>query len=203
MSEAIGLFEAIYSQRALRHLKPDPVPDELIKQIIDAGIRAPNGGNSQQWAFIVIKDASTKKIIAEHYPAVARPNHGEATTTSARRAAESADYLAQHIMDIPVWILAVTNHPGTDIHHGASIYPAVQNMLLAARALNIGSVLTTRVRRGFEDEIRSAINLPAGWATAAMIPLGWPQEGYSYGPTTRRPAREVTHWDKWGVQKEN
>ena len=63
MTEEIGLFEAMYTQRAIRHLKPDPIPDELIQQIIDAGIRAPNGGNSQQWGFVVIKDESTKKII--------------------------------------------------------------------------------------------------------------------------------------------
>lgn len=199
MSEEIGLFEAIYSQRALRHLKADPVPDDLIRQVIDAGVRAPNGGNSQQWGFVVIKDDATKRIIAEHYPATARPNHGEPATASERRAAESADHLARHAMDVPVWILAVTRHPGTDIHHGASIYPAVQNMLLAARALGLGSVLTTRVRRGFEPQIREAVGLPDDWVTAAMIPLGWPQEGHRYGPTTRRPASEVTHWDVWGA----
>ena len=200
MSEEIGLFEAIYSQRALRYLKPDPVPDDLIRQVIDAGVRAPNGGNSQQWGFVVIKDEATKRIIAEHYPATARPSHGDPATASERRAAESADHLALHAMDVPVWILAVTRHPGTDIHHGASIYPAVQNMLLAARAIGLGSVLTTRVRRGFEPQIREAIGLPDDWVTAAMIPLGWPQEGHRYGPTTRRPASEVTHWDAWGAR---
>lgn len=198
MTNEIGLFEAMYTQRALRYLKNDPVPDDMIMRVIDAGIHAPNGGNSQQWGFVVIKDEATKRIIAEHYPATARPNHGDATTTSEKRAAASADYLAQNIMDVPVWILAVTNHPGTDIHHGASIYPAVQNMLLAARALGLGSVLTTRVRRGFEPQLRAQINLPEGWVTAAMIPLGWPQDGHQYGATTRRPASEVTHWDRWG-----
>ena len=200
MSEEIGLFEAIYSQRALRYLKPDPVPDDLIRKVIAAGVRAPNGGNSQQWGFVVIKDEATKRIIAEHYPATARPSHGEPATASERRAAESADYLAQRAMDVPVWILAATRHPGTDIHHGASIYPAVQNMLLAARALGLGSVLTTRVRRGFEPQIREAVGLPDDWVTAAMIPLGWPQEGHRYGQTTRRPASEVTHWDVWGAR---
>ena len=201
MSEDIGLFDAIYTQRALRYLKSDPVPDDLVRKVIDAGVRAPNGGNSQQWGFVVIKDEATKRIIAEHYPATARPNHGEATTASEARAAESADYLAQHVMEVPVWILAVTHHPGTDVHHGASIYPAVQNMLLAARAYGLGSVLTTRVRRGFEPQIREAIGLPDDWVTAAMIPLGWPQDGHRYGPTTRRPASEVTHWDKWGAHE--
>ena len=198
MTEEIGLFEAMYTQRALRHLKPDPVPHDLVRRVIDAGIRAPNGGNSQQWGFVVIEGDAAKRIIAEHYPTTARPNHGAATTASEIRAAESADYLARHVMDVPVWILAVTRHPGTDVHHGASIYPAVQNMLLAARALGLGSVLTTRVRRGFEPQIREAIGLPDDWVTAAMIPLGWPQEGHHYGPTTRRPAAEVTHWERWG-----
>ena len=71
-------------------------------------------------------------------------------------------------------------------------------MLLAARAYGLGSVLTTRVRRGFEPQIREAIGLPDDFVTAAMIPLGWPQDGHRYGPTTRRPASEVTHWDRWG-----
>ena len=187
MSEDIGLFEAIYSQRALRYLKTDPVPDDLVRKVIEAGIRAPNGGNSQQWGFIVIKDDATKRIIAEHYPATARPNHGEATTASEARAAESADYLAQHVMDVPVWVLAVTRHPGTDIHNGASIYPAVQNMLLAARAFGLGSVLTTRVRRGFEPQIREAIGLPDDWVTAAMIPSDGPRTATATVPPPAAP----------------
>lgn len=201
MAEDIGLFEAINTQRAIRHLKPDPVPDDLIEKVIEAGIRAPNGGNSQSWGFVVIKDKGLMKKMAPLYSGTARPNHGQAATASERRAAESADWLANHIEDVPVWILAVTNHPGTDIHHGASIYPAVQNMLLAARALGLGSVLTTRVRRGYEPQMREWIGLPSGWVTAAMIPLGWPMDGYKYGPTTRKPASLVTHWEKWGNQR--
>ena len=198
MPEEIGLFEAMYTQRALRHLKPDPVPDELIKQVIDAGIHAPNGGNQQRWAFVVIKDPETKRKIAECYRAEGRPDHGEAATWSARNAAASANYLADHAEDVPVWILACTGHTGTDIHHGASVYPAVQNMLLAARALGLGSVMTTRVRRGFEPQMREWVGIPEDFVTAAMIPLGYPQDGYTYGPTTRRDASEVTHWETWG-----
>ncbi len=202
MSEEIGLFEAMYSQRALRYLKPDPVPDELIEKVIDAGVHAPNGGNEQKWAFVVIKDKAVMAKMAPLYAGTARPNsHAAATTASAQRSAASADYLSQHIAEVPVWILACTQTPGTDLHMGASIYPAVQNMLLAARALGLGSVLTTRVRRGYEAQMREWIGLPEGWATAAMIPLGWPQDGHRYGPTTRRPASEVTHWDRWGAQR--
>ena len=198
MADEIGLFEAMYTQRALRHLKPDPIPDELIKKVIDAGIHAPSGGNQQRWAFVVIKDPEVKRKMAELYRAEGRPDHGAAETWSERNAAESANYLADHAEDVPVWILACTQHPGTDIHHGASIYPAVQNMLLAARGLGLGSVMTTRVRRGFEPQMREWVGIPDGFVTAAMIPLGYPQDGYGYGPTTRKDASAVTHWERWG-----
>jgi nitroreductase len=201
MPEDIGLFEAMYSQRAIRHLKPDPIPDELVEKVIDAGIHAPNGGNNQGWAFVVIKDPEVKRKMAPLYNGVGRPDHGAATTWSQKNAATSAEWLGDHVAEVPVWILACTKNAGDDIHTGASIYPAVQNMLLAARGLGLGSVLTTRVRRGYEAEMREWIGLPEGWVTAAMIPLGWPMEGKSYGPTTRKPASEVTHWDKWGVHK--
>lgn len=198
MDEGIGLFEAMYSQRALRYLKPDPVPDELIKRVIEAGTKAPSGGNSQRWGFVVIKDPAVKTRIAERYANTARPAHDGPGGSSEARAAASADHLAQHAAEVPVWILACTMHPGDDIHHGASIYPAVQNMLLAALALGLGSVLTTRVRRGFEQEIRDWVGIPEGWVTAAMIPLGFPEDGHHYGPTNRTAAAEVTHWEHWG-----
>jgi nitroreductase len=201
MAEDIGLFEAMYSQRAIRHIKPDPIPDELIEKIIDAGIHAPNGGNQQGWGFVVIKDKEVMRKMAPLYNGVGRPNHGQAATWSERNSATSAEYLSEHVADVPVWILAVTKNAGDDIHTGASVYPAVQNMLLAARALGLASVLTTRVRRGYEAEMREWIGLPPEFVTAAMIPLGWPIDGYTYGPTTRKPGATVTHWDKWGNQK--
>jgi nitroreductase len=203
MAEDIGLFEAMYSQRAIRHIKSDPIPDELVEKIIGAAIRAPNGGNQQGWGFIVIKDRAVKEKMAPLYNDVGRPNHGAANTWSEKNSANSAEYLGDHVADVPVWILAVTKNDGGDISTGASIYPAVQNMLLAARALGLASVLTTRVRRGYEAQMREWIGLPEGWSTAAMIPLGWPLDGYKYGPTTRKPASTVTHWDTWGNQKDS
>ena len=136
--------------------------------------------------------------MAPLYRDVGRPNHGQADTWSAKNSESSAEYLGNHIEDVPVWILAVTKSTGNDISTGASVYPAVQNMLLTARALGLASVLTTRVRRGYEKEMREWISLPDDWVTAAMIPLGWPLDGYTYGPTTRKPASGVTHWEKWG-----
>ena len=139
MTEEIGLFEAIYTQRALRYVKPDPVPDALIRKVLDAAIRAPNGGNQQRWRFIVIKDPETKRWIQERYRVTARPPHAprrapaEARTMARNDAA--AEHLAAHLYEVPVLILCCLEHDGSpsDIHRGASTYPAVQNMLLAAR----------------------------------------------------------------------
>ena len=89
MAEDIGLFEAMYSQRAIRHIKSDPIPDELVEKIIDAAIRAPNGGNQQGWGFVVIKDRAVKEKMAPLYNDVGRPNHGAANTWSEKNSANS------------------------------------------------------------------------------------------------------------------
>ena len=200
MAAEIGLFEAMYSQRALRYIKPDPIPDELIQRVLDAGIHAPNGGNTQRWHFIVIKDPATKRWIGERYRRVDRPNHGQPASRSEARAEASAAHLAEHLHEVPVLLLACVQHDGSpsDIGRGASIYPAVQNMLLAARGLGLASVLTTRPRRGFEQEIKELLHIPENVDTAALLPLGYPAEGVRYGPTTRRPVTEVTSAERWG-----
>ena len=204
MAEEIGLFEAIYTQRALRYIKPDPIPDNLIKKVLDAGIRAPNGGNTQRWSFLVIKDPGTKRWIGERYAQTPHPEHppalDRAMARSMARNDAAAQHLADHFHEVPVFILACVQHDGSpgDISRGASIYPAVQNMLLAARGLGLASVLTTRPRRGFEKEIKELLGIPDNVDTAALLPLGYPADGASYGPTRRRPVEEVTYAERWG-----
>lgn len=208
MTEEIGLFEAIYTQRALRYIKPDPVPDVLIRKVLDAGTRAPSGGNQQRWRFIVIKDPETKRWIQERYRVTARPPHAaprnpaEARTMTRNDAA--AEHLAAHLHEVPVIILCCLEHDGSssDIHRGASIYPAVQNVLLAARGLGLASVLTTRPRRGFEKEIKEKLGIPDNVDTAALLPLGYPADGHRYGSTNRRPVEEVTFDETWGQRWE-
>ena len=201
MAEEIGLFEAMYTQRAMRYLKPDPVPDELIKKVLDAGIRAPNGGNIQRWAFIVIKDPEIRRKIGEYYRQTPRPIVGPETAPSQLRHAAATDHLTEHLSEVPVFILACVRRDGfpNDINLGASIFPAVQNMLLAARGLGLGGVLTTR-QRAFQKEIKEMLAIPDDVETAALIPLGFPAEGRRYGPATRRPVEEVTFYDRWGVK---
>ena len=204
MADEIGLFEAMHTQRALRYISPDPIPDALVRKVLDAGIRAPNGGNQQRWRFVVIKDPETKSWIQERYRATDRPAHStprnDAETRTMARNDAAASYLAEHLHEVPVLILCCVEHDGSpgDIGRGASIYPAVQNMLLAARGLGLASVLTTRPRRGFENEIKQKLGMPDKVDTAALLPLGYPMSKNRYGPTNRRPVEEVTFDEKWG-----
>jgi nitroreductase len=112
--------------------------------------------------------------------------------------------LAAHLHEVPVLILCCVEHDGSpsDISRGASIYPAVQNMLLAARGLGLASVLTTRPRRGFEKAIKEKLGIPEHVDTDALLPLGSPAAGSRYGPTNRRPVEEVTFDEKWGQRWE-
>ncbi len=198
----MDLFEAIYSQRAMRRLKTDPVPDELIWKVLDAAIRAPSGGNRQPWNFIVIKDEATKKQIAEWYldswNTAYGPMRQAATAAPAiAKTFNSADYLANHLAEVPVLIIATVNHAGVApvSPPGASVYPAVQNLMLAARALGLGTTITT-LHRAHEDKVKALLGIPEGTETLALIPLGWPKG--KFGPATRMPVDVVTYWEKWG-----
>ena len=201
MPEEIGLFEAMYSQRAIREFKPDPVPDELVRRLIEAATKAPSGSNRQDWRFLVIRDYETKRKIGEYYNQARSSRYGAGAPPSnipARRRAAS-DYMAEHLQDVPVLILACIQHNGgpTNMSRGGSIYPAVQNILLAARGLGLGSVITSLHKR-YENEIKELLGIPEDVETAALLPIGFPAEGSRYGPTRRAPVEEVTFYDRWG-----
>ena len=201
MTDQIGFFDAIYTHRAIRHLKPDPVPRETIERLIEAGTKAPSGGNSQGWKFIVITDLETKSTIAEYYLQaweMAYGNQNPSPPNIQSHVRSSADYLARNMADMPVLLMACIHHDGSPstITRGSSIYPAVQNILLAARALGLGSAITTLHKR-YEKEIKDLLGIPDNVETAALLPIGFIQEGYKYGPTRRAPVSEVTYWEKW------
>ena len=202
----MDLFEAINTQRAMRHLKPDPVSEELIWKLLDAAVKAPSGGNRQPWNFVVVRDPDTKKQIAQWYLDGWNTSYGPlrqfamASPATAKPYA-SADRLANHLAEAPVLIFATLNKtkvaPVTP--PGANIFPAVQNLLLAARALGLAATLTT-VYRTHEDDVRQLLALPDEVETMALIPIGWPVG--KFGPTTRIPADIVTYWDRWGQMKQ-
>ena len=201
MPESIGPFDAIYSQRAIRDLSPDPVPDAVIHRLIEAATKAPSGANRQPWRFVVIRDQATKRTIAEYYKRSWDQAYGSRSDGSSGLEApimRSATHLAKNMAGVPVLILACMMHDGgeSSMGRGSSIYPAVQNLLLAARGLGLGSVMTSLHKR-YEDEIKDALGIPENVETAALLPIGYPAEGARYGPTRRQPVEEVTYWERW------
>ena len=205
MPDEIGLFEAIDTQRGLRQFKPDPVPDEMITRLLQAAIKAPSGGVRQGWSFIVIRDEETRRKIGDLYRTGSRFDIRDDMTVQQRRVYRRAQHLEDHMEDVPVFILACIEGGSGGPVSGGSIYPAVQNILLAARGLGLASVLTTRQSR-FESEIKEMLGIPENVTTAAILPIGFPAEGVRYGPTRRRPLEEVAfdgHWgNSWNTEAE-
>jgi nitroreductase len=221
----IGLFEAIHTARSMRRLKPDPVPEPLITQILDAAIRAPSAGNAQNWAFVVVRDPELRrglgaiygkasKIAVAMYAARGQPAH--LTEAQYGRLMTTGAHLWDHMGEAPVILVPCLRRPVVppseslppDIRahydeelayveriRGASIYPAVQNILLACRALGLGTTITTNHIR-CEGEVRALLGLPDDFDSFAMMPIGWPVD--SFGPLTRRPLSEIVHAESWG-----
>ena len=201
------VFEIMQTTRAMRRLKPDPVPDALIRRILQAGVGAANGGNFQRWRFLVIKDSAVKKAVQVFYKRafdeVVGPRYASSapppgiTAERYARQHHAVEYLTEHFHEAPVWIVACIDE-GTakpTRWSGASIYPAVQNMLLAARALGLGSTLTTR-HLLFEREAEAAMGLPEGVHSYAILPIGYPMG--NFGPVGRTTLGDVVFSEKWG-----
>jgi len=207
MSDTSDLFEVMQTMRAMRRLKPDPVPDALIAKILRAGVCAPNGGNTQRWRFLVVKDAGIKKAVQAYYKRafdeVVGPRYLKSTPPPgvSREAYDrqhaAVEYLTEHFHEAPVWIVACLEEGTTPPTRwsGASIYPAVQNMLLAARALGLGATLTTR-HLLHEKEAEAALGLPPGVHSYAILPIGYPMG--RFGPIGRGPLGDVVYQDRWG-----
>lgn len=209
MTAEIGLFEAIYHMRAMRRLKPDPVSDDLIRRIIDAGLRAPTGGDVQNWRFIVVKDPAIKKKLQAVYKRAldvvisryrSNPPPPGKTEAQKQRMLKAVEYLTDHSHEAPVLIVCclvndTARTMGLAKMSGASIYPSVQNMLLAARALGLGSVLTTR-HLLYEQDVKEALGLPENAETFAILPIGWPIG--KFGAVSREPIEKVSFLNKWG-----
>jgi nitroreductase len=207
------VFEVIRTQRAMRRLKPDPVPEELIGKVIWAATRAPSGGNRQGWRFLVVTDAEKRKRLQQLYSdgweRYVKTGYGQAQAAmppeeaaNQARTLRSAQYLADHLNEVPAIIIVCSLSPDASVNQGvaagASIYPAVQNLMLAARALGLGTALTT-IHRWNEDGVRELLGIPNTVDTAALIPLGWPKGHFGEGP--RKPVEDVTYWENWGAKK--
>jgi nitroreductase len=211
MSDTSDLYEVMSTLRAVRRLRPDPIPDEVLERVLQAACWAPTGGNMQPWKVIVVRSPQRKTALAEIY----RPEWytytekaglaGEALAAMERTLA-AGDYLADHLAEAPVILMfiadpalmAITdkNLDRISMVGGGSVYTAVQNTMLACRAEGLGCTLTT-LHCLREPEVKAALDIPENWATLAMVPIGYPL-GKGHGPITRQPPAKLAFDDRFG-----
>ena len=198
----IGLFEAIYTTRALRRLRPDPVPDAVLFQLFDAAIRAPSGQNAQDWRFVVVTEPEIKQRMqtwAEEGWARYQPRYAENPALmdqlprTQRLSLKGVAHLVRHLAEAPV-IVIVCGLRGRHSTPGGSTFPAVQNLLLSARALGLGgSIFNLPLTHA--EELMAALGIPDNNQIYCLIPLGYPQD--KHGPVRRKPVKQVVFWNRW------
>ena len=199
------LNEALYPTRAMRRVKPDPIPDDVIAAVMDAAIRAPSPGNTQQWRFVAVTDREVMAQLGQLYSRswnqlteTAYAGREEAATEQGDdqtlRVMSSAGWLAANFADVPLAILAFTRN---DVD-GSGIYPAVWNLMLAARGYGIGATLTTVLHHFAAEGVAQLLDVPTakGWRNAACVTLGYPLG--KWGVANRPPVHEVVYADRWG-----
>jgi nitroreductase len=198
----IGLFAAIYTTRALRRFKPDPVPDEVLFQLFDAAIRASSGQNAQDWRFVVITEPAIKQRLqvwaqegwARYQPRYAEnPALMDQLPRTQRLSLKAVAHLAYHLAEVPV-IVAVCGLQGRHSTPGGSIFPAVQNLLLAARAMGLGGSIFN-LPLSHAEELMAATGIPENNQVYCLIPLGYPLD--KPGPVRRKPVKQVVFWERW------
>ncbi len=194
------LGEAVFSMRAIRRLRPDPISDRDLHDILLAATQAPSGGNVQPWHFLVVQDAGQRRelgaLYREAWWAKRRDQgiHGPEDISETDVIARSAMRLADEIGDSPVLILVCA------LAHGAgalaSVIPATENLLLAARALGIGGTITT-LHADVDERVHTLLEIPDAVQVVYCVPLGYPRG--RFGPLNRKPLNEVTSLDRWGA----
>ena len=195
---AMPLGEAIYSLRAIRRFRPNPIPNEDLRTMLDAAIHAPNGGNAQPWRFIVLRDPAVRAPFAALYREAwwakrkDQGIQGPQDIPPDDKVARSAMRLADEIGQAPVIVLVCATAQGAGAM--GSVIPSVENLLLAARALGIGGTITT-LHPVVEERVRSLLGIPQTAQIVYCLPLGYPRG--RFGPTTRKPLAEVCATDRW------
>jgi nitroreductase len=212
---SIDLYEAMSTLRAVRRLRPDPIPNDVLRRVLQAATWAPSGGNRQAWRVIAVKDPARKQRLGELYRNIATPfiqsytarftHLPEGERKKGEKMIRSGLYLAEHFGEAPVLAifcfhpdgLAVTDAElnRVSVVGGGSIYPAVQNFLLACRAEGLGCTLTTLLCKA-EPEVRELLKIPQPWGTAAAIPIGYPQFR-GHGPISRNSVEQMAFVDSW------
>ena len=207
----MDLREAIETNGTCRFYKPDPVPDEVLVRVLGAARYAPNGGNRQPVRFVAVRDAATKKKLKDLYLVrwnayVAQMSKGTVQVHAVPKLVENANHFANHLDEIPVLVVVcaeLANIYPTDhllgrlsVVGGGSIYPAVQNFLLACRAEGLGTALTTLLCFD-EPEVKRLLDIPEGIVTAAMVTVGYPAKPFPKR-LKRRPLAESAFLERYG-----
>jgi nitroreductase len=201
IGEDVPLLEGIRTTRALRRLRPDPVPPALIRKVCEAGTFAPSGGNRQPWIFVAVAEPARRQWVAERYrplfhryirPAVEAARH-PGYPDDKRRNMRSAIWLADHLHEVPVHLFVAgwTRRGAPQLQ---ALFPAVQNVLLACRAVGLGASLT-QIHLAIGREVDAWLGLPASCPTCALIPIGWPRGRYAR--PVRRPVDDCLFWERY------
>lgn len=209
----LSLHDAIFTTRSMRHLKPGPVPKADLEYIVEAATMAPSAGNLQLWSFVIVTEEDARARIAEAYREAGRIYIRDTVLADPdidadrQRVYERAMHNVEHLDEAPVIIIACLTMPCPDdaaVSSGlfGSIYPAIQNLMLAGRSRGLGSVLLTLgtdycpAGELKATPVREVVNLPEGIKSVALIPMGYPRG--TWGRPWRKPSREAVHWEKWG-----
>jgi nitroreductase len=215
----MNIFEAIETTRAVRRYTDEPVTDDEIARCIHAAVQGPSGGNIQPWQFVAVTEPATKRAIGDVYrrayaryePAVLKvrqPLKSPEDEAAFQRTLAASRHLAEHLGEAPALVLVLMPNISMTLEDAegaldvgtpfASVYPAVQNFMLAARGLGIGTTLTT-VFRIYQDEVRTICEIPSRFEIIALIPMGRPRG--TFGRGRRRPAAQLTHWNRFGTKR--
>ncbi|MFD0639154.1 nitroreductase family protein [Catenulispora yoronensis] len=204
----MDVYEALYTTRAMRRVKPDPIPEPVQARILDAAIRAPSGGNTQNWRFLLLDDPEKKNLLGPLYrdaldqlyrtlyapriAAAAAPDSPESAQMA--RMAKSSQWLADHFEQVPLFLFAFVQADRS----GGSIFPAVWSAQLAARADGVGSALTSILGAFHDERVKEILGVPAegDWKQACCVSFGYPTGRWAVAP--RRPAHEVAYRNGWG-----
>ncbi len=206
----MDIYEALYTTRAMRRVRPDPIPLESQARILDAAIRAPSGGNTQNWRFLLVDDPAVKGAIGPLYKdaiaqlwktvyadrlAAAAADPGAEESIQMVKVQRSAQWLADHFEDVPLFLFAFVQGDSS----GGSIFPAVWSAQLAARAEGIGSSLTSVLGFFHPKETLEILGVPEdkGWIMSCCVSFGYPTG--RWGVADRRPVQEVAYRNRWGA----
>ncbi len=206
----MDVYEALYTTRAMRRVRPDPIPMDIQAKILDAAIRGPSGGNAQDWRFLLVDDPDIKAQIGPHYRACmdrlwstiyaeriakadADPDSEESRET--HQMVKSAQHLADHYESVPLYLFGfIRTDPS-----GGSIFPSIWNAQLAARAEGVGSALTSILGVFARQEVEAILGVPEseGWNMVCCVSFGYPTG--RWGVAKRRPVDEVSYRNTWGT----